>query len=327
MRAGLDIRNRELEELRSLVTEKNHSISNLQERINDILHVRNQQQPPSKDLDSLVNQLRQKLTQETKNYEVSLKAKDQEIAYLKNRAFEQPINIPFQAPSVIRGSFEDADMHGSIEPQTLTLTDGRNNRFSSIKRSPNEENLKRDLEEKNEKMNDLEAEIYQLKMDIENRDADLATLTSKIRRLEAEIFSHQASQTSAARHAAALAEKDEIIEKLEDSIRELKQKYEFGNEELERKCAKQERLIEKLEEEKRSVHVRPQVQVAPHVERIERGVVEVRYEQDPYILEQNKKLSNELKESLENERKSKFLIESKVGEISNLHVDSSNIRE
>ncbi len=315
MGAETDMKSREIAELSSLLTEKGHQVTNLEDRISDLLAVINRPQLPSQDHSKHLNELRDRLSREARHFESLLMMKDQLILELRTKLSESRRE---PQPGVY-----DHEFYGSVQQQTLTLTDPRDrekeHRLSSIKR-PEDEQLKRLLQEQASRIQDLELETHQLRQDLENKEADLATLASKVRRLESELMSSQASQTSALRHAAALSEKDEIIEKLEDSIRELKQKYEVGHAELQVRLDRLQKRHQELAQEKAFLESRQDFNLAPTIERIEKGVHEVRYQQDPFILEQNSKLSLELKASIDNERRANHTLELKVAEISSLNV-------
>lgn len=315
MGAETDTKSREISELRAQLSEKGHQVTNLEERISDLLAVVNRPQLPSQEHASHLRELRDRLQREARHFESIILAKDQLILELRTKLAE--------ARREPQPGAYDLEFYGSVQQQTLTLTDPRDrekeNRFSSIKR-PEDEQIKRLAQEQANKIQDLESEISQLRQELEIKDADLATYASRLRRLESELTTSQASQTSAVRHAAALAEKDEIIEKLEASIRELKQKYEVGYAELQVRHERLQRRHEELSQEKALLESRREFSMAPTVERVEKGVHEVRYQPDPFVLEQNSKLSLELKASLDNERRAHHALELKVAEISSLNV-------
>ena len=319
MGAETDMKSREISELQSLLNEKGHQVTNLEDRISDLLAVINRPQLPSQEHSRHLNELRDRLHKEARHFESLLMMKDQLILELRNKLAESRREPP-------RGTY-DHEFYGTLQQQTLTLTDPRDrekeNRLSSIKR-PEDEQLKRLLQEQASKIQDLESETGLLHLELETKDADLATLASKLRRLEAELTGFQMSQTSALRHAAALAEKDEIIEKLEETVRELKQKYEAGYSELQAKHERLQKKLQELSEEKALWEARQETHLAPTVERVERGLHEIRYRPDPFVVEQNNKLSLELQASIDNERKASQSLDLKVREISNLNVPAAH---
>ena len=79
--------------------------------------------------------------------------------------------------------------------------------------------------------------------------------------------------------------------------------------------------IEELETAQHNRHVKPPCEAAqPETTELrDHKTKEIRYERDPYLIEQNDQLSKELEESIQQEQKAKLLLKEKIDEIAHLN--------
>lgn len=99
----------------------------------------------------------------------------------------------------------------------------------------------------------------------------------------------------------------------DDALRKLKLKLQDLMDELEHK----DRIIEQLRKRLSELEF---VQDAPKVHRIkEPPLKEIRYEKDPYLIEQNQRLTKELEEALRQEQAAKMDLKEKLQEIRDLN--------
>lgn len=120
-------------------------------------------------------------------------------------------------------------------------------------------------------------------------------------------------------------EVSEILRQKETEVRSFREEILRKDERI-RQLETQAAINEKNHKQKREKETKSkeemykQVKLAPKVERINKPAYEIQYEQDPFILEQNQKLAEELKQALNNERRAYSELEIKIQEISNLNV-------
>ena len=78
--------------------------------------------------------------------------------------------------------------------------------------------------------------------------------------------------------------------------------------------------IEELEDSLNNRHVKPPCDSLPDTTTFrDHKTKEIRYERDPYLIEQNEQLSKELEESIQQEQKAKLLLKEKIDEIAHLN--------
>ena len=265
-------------------------------------------------------------------------------------------------------------------PHTINLTDNQGGRgtgfngLSSVKRQDEDEQMKRTLAVQM-------MQIQELQTALDSKQSLIQDLNIRIQVLQTEISDLRLDQgrvqSERKQNEAQVQQKDEIILKIEQKLKETVAKldnqqsiikqYESTIQRLEQQSKldrmaiierseiqnkaqiqasivrlqsveqdliKKEEIINRLttqlqqkqfkSETKTTQEIYKNIKVAPKVERIDKPMYEVKYKQDPFILEQNQKLDQELEQSLQNERLAYKQIEQSTKEISELRVDDFN---
>lgn len=385
LRAKDDLRARELGEAKDLLVQKTQLISSLESRLNDTLEANKLAGKHYEDGNKRADELRDKLAKEQSHYEMQLNVKDNIIQDLRNRLNE------LMRETAPRQTY-DREFYGTQGP-TTSLT-GANNIPSSSKKSDEEiAALKRTLTNQLSQIQDLQSAL-------DSKSAIVNDLTSQIAALQSALNSLQAlqgqSDSDRKQQSAKLAQKDDIISKLEDRVRQLVQQESERNrmqadadnslvrelreklaaaeaeiarlrneftfkeqtireeerrwiagkgDKLGEEIAKKDKIIQDLQkalqdaqkeiarlksrnagEDKARADMLKNVKLAPKIERIEKPAFEIQYQPDPYVLEQNQKLAEELQKSLDNERRAYSELAGKVHEINQLNRQITDLK-